>query len=176
MKCSKCQQEKSESEFPKRGKWCKVCANEYFRSWRENKKNDDDFIKKEQARQKEWWEKNRERGNERQREYRKNSTHFQLSNALRARVKYALIGCVRQDKTFDLLGCSPIEWKEHLEKMFLDGMTWENYGLEWEVDHIIPVSHFDLQCQEQQKKAFHYSNTQPMWKHDNRRKGNRWVG
>jgi hypothetical protein len=176
MQCRKCQSEKLESEFLKGEKLCKVCAREYFKAWRDARKKDPEHIKKEQERQRKWWEKNRERGNERQRKYRENNTNFQLSNALRARVKYALLGCVRQDKTFDLLGCTPNEWKTHLESQFRDGMTWDNYGTFWEVDHIIPVSHFDLTNREEQKKAFHYSNTQPLEATLNKQKGNRWIG
>lgn len=30
--------------------------------------------------------------------------------------------------TFNIVGCTPFELKEHIEKQFLEGMTWENYG------------------------------------------------
>lgn len=155
---------------------CLDCNNLYRKELRKKNLSNPDFILKEQNRQKDWWEKNRERGNERQRLYRQNNTNFQISNALRARVKYALIGCVRQDKTFELLGCSPSEWKTHLENQFKDGMSWDNYGSFWEVDHIIPVSHFDLTNREEQLKAFHFKNTQPLACQENKQKGNRWVG
>ena len=32
--------------------------------------------------------------------------------------------------------------KEHIEKQFVDGMSWDNWG-EWHIDHIKPVSKFD---------------------------------
>lgn len=51
-------------------------------------------------------------------------------------------------------------------------MGWDNYG-EWHIDHIIPCSSFNLSILEDQKKCFHYTNTQPLWKIDNLRKGNR---
>jgi len=175
--CRECGETKAEDKFLKKDKTlCLECNRVYMRKWRAEKAKDPAYVKKEQEKQRRWWEKNRERGNKRQREYRKNNKTFQLSNALRARVKYALEGCVKRHKTFDLLGCSPEEWKSFLEDKFEEGMTWENYGTDWEVDHIIPVSHFDLEDDNEQKKAFHYENTQPMWAVDNRRKGNRWVG
>ncbi len=176
MTCRKCKQEKSSEKFLKNGSMCLDCNNLYRKELRKKNLSNPDFILKEQNRQKDWWEKNRERGNERQRLYRQNNTNFQISNALRARVKYALIGCVRQDKTFELLGCSPSEWKTHLENQFKDGMSWDNYGSFWEVDHIIPVSHFDLTNREEQLKAFHFKNTQPLACQENKQKGNRWVG
>ena len=39
-------------------------------------------------------------------------------------------------------------------------MSYENYR-EWEVDHIIPISSFDLTNMDQIKKCFNYSNLQP---------------
>ena len=56
------------------------------------------------------------------------------------------------------------------------GMSWSNYGKgkdKWTMDHIIPVSSFDLSNPEGQKKAFNYSNLQAMWYLDNLSKGAR---
>jgi len=39
------------------------------------------------------------------------------------------------------IGYSAIDLKEHLESLFEDWMTWENYGA-WEIDHITCVSQF----------------------------------
>ena len=49
-------------------------------------------------------------------------------------------------------------------------MSWENYGTLWDIDHIKPCASFDLSLEEEQKKCFHYSNTQPLYKIDNQRK------
>ena len=75
-------------------------------------------------------------------------------------------------KTTDLIGCSISFLMKHLEDLFVDGMTWENYGLYgWHVDHIVPISSFDLTCEKQQKECFHYTNMQPLWAFDNLSKG-----
>jgi hypothetical protein len=51
-------------------------------------------------------------------------------------------------------------------------MCWENYGRHgWHIDHIKPVSSFDLLSRQGQKAAFHYMNTQPLWAIDNLKKG-----
>jgi predicted nucleic acid-binding Zn ribbon protein len=77
-------------------------------------------------------------------------------------------------KNIDLLGCTINEYKIYLENLFQEGMTWENYGLHgWQIDHIIPCDNFDLSDLEEQKKCFHYTNTQPLWAKDNIKKGNK---
>jgi hypothetical protein len=63
---------------------------------------------------------------------------------------------------------------KHLEKQFKNGMTWENRGFNgWHIDHIIPISSFDLTDIEQQKICFHYSNLQPLWAKENILKSNK---
>ena len=68
------------------------------------------------------------------------------------------------------LGCSYAELRKHIENLFQPGMTWENRG-EREIDHIRPCASFDLMDPEQQKCCFHYTNLQPLWRHENRAKG-----
>ena len=72
--------------------------------------------------------------------------------------------------TFKWVGCSPEELKVHLESLFLEGMSWENYG-EWHIDHIRPVCSFSADECEQ---INHYSNLQPLWAEDNYAKGAKW--
>jgi len=62
----------------------------------------------------------------------------------------------------------------HLESKFQEGMSWENYGKNgWHLDHIIPLSAFDLTDPEQLKIACHYTNIQPLWARDNLVKSNK---
>ena len=72
--------------------------------------------------------------------------------------------------SFDFIGCSIDELKEHLSSQFTEGMSWENYG-EWHIDHIKPCASFDLSILEEQQKCFHYSNLKPLWALDNLKKG-----
>lgn len=66
----------------------------------------------------------------------------------------------------DLIGCSSIEFKKHIESQFREGMTWTNCG-EWHIDHITPCAAFKLDTEESKKRCFHYSNLRPIWKEEN---------
>lgn len=68
----------------------------------------------------------------------------------------------------DLVGYKLENLKKHLEKQFINGMNWDNYGL-WHIDHIIPVSAFNFQKHNNIdfKKCWNLKNLQPLWKKDN---------
>lgn len=61
------------------------------------------------------------------------------------------------------------ELMSHLERQFLRGMTWENYG-KWHIDHIVPVAAFDLTNDEDLIACFALTNLRPLWAKDNRKK------
>jgi len=95
---------------------------------------------------------------------------FKIAINLRNRIRGAVTNqnSKKSFKFVELLGCTVIEAREHIEKQFKDGMTWENYGVfGWHIDHIVPCCYFDLQDPEQQKKCFHYTNLQPLWAYEN---------
>jgi len=76
----------------------------------------------------------------------------------------------KSNKTFELIGCTPQSLKEHLEKQFVEGMTWNNRN-EWHIDHIIPLS--SAKSKEEIYKLCHYTNLQPLWAEDNLKKSNK---
>ena len=41
-------------------------------------------------------------------------------------------------------------------------MTWDNYGIYWNIDHIKSISSFDIQNEQEAKKAFNWKNTWAM--------------
>lgn len=73
------------------------------------------------------------------------------------------IGHKKDNYTIDLLGCSMIFYIDYLKSKFSKGMTLDNYGKQWHIDHIKPVSYFNILNDVERKKAFHYTNTQPIW-------------
>jgi hypothetical protein len=102
---------------------------------------------------------------------------FRLIVCARSRVAQALKrdGSPKSQRTIHLIGCTAEQLKLHIESQFAKGMSWENRH-EWHIDHIIPVSKFDLSDPEQQAAAFHYTNLQPLWAADNLRKSAKVQG
>lgn len=98
----------------------------------------------------------------------KNNVQFKLSVLLRSRLREAIKNNQKVGSAVNDLGCSIYELKQHLESKFQEGMTWNNHGVHgWHIDHIIPLSLFDLENREQFLKACHYTNLQPLWSTDN---------
>lgn len=104
-----------------------------------------------------------------------NTVGARISAYMRTRVRLAVISqkTWKRGKTIELLGCSIEQLKKHLSLNFKEGMSWDNYG-HWHIDHIRPLSSFDLSIEEEQKKAFHYSNLQPLWASENLKKGKKY--
>lgn len=117
--------------------------------------------------------------NKLRRKTRKEDKNGMMSDRIRTLIRnqmkrYSKNG--KLSKTTDLLGCSIISFREHLKSRFLPGMSWENYGNgqnKWNIDHIKPVSKFNLDDFQEQQAAFNYNNCQPMWSIENMKKGNR---
>jgi hypothetical protein len=76
----------------------------------------------------------------------------------------------KSERTKELLGCDLKFFKEFVEHQFIDGMTWNNWGALWELDHVIPISHFNLVEKPERLKAFNYTNCKPVLKSYNRSK------
>ncbi len=105
---------------------------------------------------------------------RKTDIQFRLKENLRSRFTQAVRNKHKTGSAVRDLGCSIPELIDRLTDMFQPGMTWDNWGLgpdKWNIDHIKPLSKFDLTDREQFLQAAHYTNLQPLWQEDNLRKG-----
>lgn len=114
-------------------------------------------------------------GNEQAKKWQKkmmNDIGFRVKKNLRGRIYVALKRGVKSEGTMKLLGCTIEQFKTYFESLFTEGMSWDKYlegGIH--IDHKIPCKKFDLTKPSEQKKCFHYTNLQPLWKLDNLRKG-----
>lgn len=70
-----------------------------------------------------------------------------------------------------LIGCDTHHLARHLESQFRRGMSWDNYGTHWHVDHIQPCSSFDHTNPEHVRRCWHFTNLRPMWAKENIAKG-----
>lgn len=95
-----------------------------------------------------------------------------INYILRLRVRTRLLkalritGASKNNSISSLIGCSINQLRQHLESRFVEGMNWSNRS-KWHIDHIVPLSSFDLSDPEQLAKACHYTNLQPLWARDN---------
>lgn len=81
----------------------------------------------------------------------------------------------------DILPYTVIELIEHLESLFEENMSWDNYGQgdgKWHIDHDVPDSWFKYKSpdDEEFQKSWALNNLQPMWGSDNCRKRNKFSG
>jgi hypothetical protein len=102
---------------------------------------------------------------------------FKLRKQLRSRLATAINQNQKSGSAVDDLDCSIEELKKHLESKFYPNpetgevMTWDNWTTNgWHIDHIQPLSKFDLTDFLQFKEACRYTNLQPLWAKDNLRK------
>lgn len=76
----------------------------------------------------------------------KENIPFRISVLIRGHLKrcFRFINTPKDVHTFELLGYTPQELKQCLEKQFYNGMTWDNYGTYWEIHHIKPLHTFNF--------------------------------
>lgn len=127
-----------------------------------------------------WREENKEHVNEYKRDYERKRRAEDPKYRLAARTRTAVYTCLKEANvakyrsTFDTLGYTIEELMGHLERLFTDGMTWNNYG-KWHVDHIIPMSSFVFESVEDNgfKECWKLRNLQPLWGEENLSKGSK---
>lgn len=165
-----------------REKLCKAAKN-----YRENRT--DEQIQRDRENRYQYIQDNREKITIYKREWTKNKLEtdpiYKIKVGLAKRFRQALkrylngkpIG-VRGDSAVELLGCSLPEFMEYMEEQFYNNpetsekMTWDNWKADgWHIDHIKPLSKFNLNDPKQVEKAVHYTNLQPLWWRENLEKG-----
>ena len=190
--CSSCKEELdtnffSKDKYHKDGLTtsCKNCQKIFYEKNKNKiRKRHREYAKKNSEKNSErgrkWVEEHRKQAREYKRKYerkrRQEDIKYKLLSNLSRRVRSAINNNSKSKNTINLVGCSIEELKQHLEKQFKEGMSWENYGLYgWHIDHIAPCYSFNLLLEEEQKKCFHYTNMQPLWAKENLKKGKKYV-
>jgi hypothetical protein len=146
----------------------------YFSQWQKNNQE----LRKEYH--KKWRDENRDKWRETKRNYEKtrkaNDPLYKLINNFRTAIYQVLKerNIQKNGHYFDILNYTPEQLIEHLENKFTGDITWDNYG-EWHVDHITPISSFDIKeiGDEEFNKCWSLENLQPLWGDENIRKSNK---
>jgi len=128
-------------------------------------------------RNKKYIENNRDKVNKYAREWKKekrtNDKNYLLREITSRRIRYELttrkIG-EKEFRTHEYLGCTFDYFRRYLEVRFEHGMSWDNYGDMWELDHIIPCASWNLTNLFENLCCWNYRNIQPLWKTENRLK------
>jgi hypothetical protein len=118
---------------------------------------------------------------EKRREYerarRANNIQARIAAVMRGRIRDAVRAanagrCAPGSAVRDL-GCTIDAFREHIAAKFVSGMSWANWGRgpdRWHLDHIRPLSSFNLTDPASFREAVHFTNYQPLWSGDNLRK------
>lgn len=111
-----------------------------------------------------------------ERQRMKTDLQFRFMRNLRDRVRVAIKASAKKSgsssrprgQTTKMLGCTIPELMAHIESLFLPGMTWDNWNYRgWHLDHIKPLSSFNLLDPDERAKALHFTNLQPLWAEEN---------
>lgn len=180
----KCNQEKYKSDPEKykaytRKQQAQPDYNEQQRGWRRARI----------AEKLEWERANRDKRREKIREEDKRyknsltgvrKTIYHLRSSIGTLIRRNRRGQKAGRKIEELTGWKVAELITHLESLFVDGMTWENYGNkpgQWSIDHIRPISSFAVGelGDAEFRTCWALSNLRPLWHIENVRKGDRWA-
>lgn len=118
----------------------------------------------------EWRKNNKERikrvSNEYLKKYRlipKNKIDLSISSGIRASL--ANNSLLKNNTSWEeIVGYNLEQLMQHLEKKFVNGMSWDNYGFYWHIDHIKPKSWFAYESIDDVsfKECWSLDNLQPL--------------
>lgn len=194
--CYNCKQYLDKSDFYLIGRRCKECDKKYKKEY--YKKN------KDKVKQNVMKYYNRTKNNEKiknhkrkyHREYNKKKRKTDISFRINENFSRSIRDCLSKNKNGrsweSIVGYTLSELKVHLTGLFIEGMSWENWGNgnnKWNIDHIIPMKYkkengeyywnqIELSSPKTEtfKLCWSLSNLQPKWFIDNIKKKNTYIG
>jgi len=156
--CGRCNLIKSVNDLNKKSaasdgyqSMCKTCCVEHVKQWRDV---------------------NRERSNERSRNYRANNANTRISKNIHDRLNRILRRGCYSLRTEEILGIPKGIYLDWLSFYFENGMCFANYGSLWQIDLVIPASAYDLTNEQQLLACFNFRNIRPCLKSQNLAKYN----
>lgn len=166
---------------------CKSCSYAKVKSTREENRKDpeyiDDYNRKQrelyhrdkshqQASSSKWYETNKEEINQKRRE-NQDKTYEQRKKFYENNPEKKLMLAARSRVTSDfkfgkssenLVSCNYNFLKEWFEFHFSidNNLNFNNHGIIWHIDHVLPCAIFDASDEEDLKKCMHWSNLMPL--------------
>jgi hypothetical protein len=93
---------------------------------------------------------------------------------IRTRIYNSLRNKNKSKHSVDYLGCSSDDYLKWIFS-YNNNCSLENHGKEWHIDHVIPISKFNLDNEEEQLIAFNWRNTMPLSCKENLSKNNKII-
>lgn len=162
--CNECGKTKTYGDFRINRGECLECERDFGRKYNKEhpeirKKWRDENVEHFAELQANNYQKNKPKIREKYNERYATDPIFKIHQLLKRR----LLMCIRKIKsTSDYTGTSFEAVAKWLEYNFTDVMTWENHGIIWDVDHVIPISKWDLSKPEQVEMCFNWKNLSPL--------------
>jgi hypothetical protein len=202
LTCSKCLIEKTCEQFYKRGKICCDCNNEKRRlKYKTDEEHRKKLIKnaiefkhekaiiRQQLREEEQNKigienkkckycneiKNKERFRHNRlkcKDCERDEPAEKFKRYIRTRIYNSLRYKNKTKHSVEYLGCSSNEYFEWIFN-YNNDYNLDNHGIVWHIDHVIPLSKFDLNIEEQQLIAFNWRNTMPLSCEEKLKKNNK---
>jgi hypothetical protein len=164
--CTDCKETKSAMMFRHGTRICRECEKLRLYEWRKKNPEKDCAIGKKY--------RDKPEVKEKRNEYKRDKYNNDEQEHIRRRHRMHLRDYIHNGKCGDnvqtYIDCSPEFLRQWLEFNFDEGMTWENYGTHWNLDHTKPCSIFDLTMEENKKECFHWSNVVPIIAKENFKK------
>lgn len=117
---------------------------------------------------KEYRKTHKKQYNKWQKEYYRNNPKHKLKHSVSSLINYSLKNKKKGIHWESYVDFTQEDLEKHLEKQFLAGMTWANYG-KWHIDHRIPISVFNFDSPDHIdfKRCWALENLRPMWAKEN---------
>lgn len=199
--CSRCNEIKESDKFVKNKNFCKECKNLRNRQNRLEKKTKiieeiqkeigkenkkciycDNIFHESYFRNKKCLECKRKHDNEyKSKDFIKQKKIIKRQTDINCKIHHLHSSRIRQSlnykskKTIEYLGCNTEEYFNWLKYNFIDTFCLENHGKIWHIDHVIPISHFNLENTDEQMIAFNWRNTMPLYIKENLSKNNKII-
>jgi hypothetical protein len=141
---------------------CKVCQSKKGGKYRSNNVN----------KLKQYRLDNKIKINQYKKNKKETDINYKITCNLRTRLWGAIKNNYKSGSAVNDLGCTIEYFKTYIESNFEKGMSWDNWGRDtWHLDHVKPLSSFNLSNRKEFLIAVNYKNIKPMWFKDNLSKG-----